>query len=47
MKRVNVGAALPAVKLRRRHGPHGYANYRSYRPWLRDFVRANSMGMLQ
>ncbi len=20
----------------RRHGPRGYANYESYRPWLRD-----------
>ena len=25
--------ALPHV---RRHGPHGYADYDSYRPWLRD-----------
>ena len=20
----------------RRHGPHGYRDYRSYKPWLRD-----------
>lgn len=26
----------PAQPLVRRHGPAGYASYRSYRPWLRD-----------
>jgi hypothetical protein len=26
----------PAVPHRRRHGPRGYADYESYRPWLRD-----------
>ena len=26
----------PADPLVRRHGPKGYANYESYRPWLRD-----------
>ena len=26
----------PNVPLARRHGPEGYADYRSYRPWLRD-----------
>lgn len=26
----------PAVAHTRRHGPRGYADYESYRPWLRD-----------
>lgn len=26
----------PRAPLERRHGPAGYADYRSYRPWLRD-----------
>ncbi len=26
----------PDPRRRRRHGPAGYASYRSYRPWLRD-----------
>ncbi len=26
----------PASRTLRRHGPNGYADYRSYRPWLRD-----------
>jgi hypothetical protein len=26
----------PASRILRRHGPRGYADYRSYRPWLRD-----------
>ena len=26
----------PARPHTRRHGPHGYADYSSYRPWLRD-----------
>jgi hypothetical protein len=26
----------PAVPHARRHGPRGYADYESYRPWLRD-----------
>lgn len=26
----------PPYRPVRRHGPQGYANYRSYRPWLRD-----------
>ena len=26
----------PAAPLRRRHGPQGYSNYESFRPWLRD-----------
>ena len=26
----------PARPYTRRHGPHGYADYASYRPWLRD-----------
>ena len=26
----------PETSYTRRHGPHGYANYASYRPWLRD-----------
>ncbi len=26
----------PSVPLRRRHGPRGYADYRAYKPWLRD-----------
>jgi hypothetical protein len=26
----------PATPHRRRHGPRGYADYDSYRPWLRD-----------
>src|SRR5262249_9631075 len=26
----------PAVAPLRRHGPRGYADYESYRPWLRD-----------
>ena len=25
-----------AEPLRRRHSPRGYANYKSYKPWLRD-----------
>ncbi len=28
--------AYPAVAHVRRHGPRGYADYDSYRPWLRD-----------
>lgn len=26
----------PDTPLRRRHGPSGYVNYESYKPWLRD-----------
>lgn len=26
----------PAIPHKRRHGPGGYADYESYRPWLRD-----------
>ena len=26
----------PALAHRQRHGPLGYADYESYRPWLRD-----------
>src|SRR5437870_168701 len=26
----------PAKPLQRRHGPNGYADYRLYKPWLRD-----------
>jgi hypothetical protein len=26
----------PSTPLQRRHGPQGYADYASYRPWLRD-----------
>jgi hypothetical protein len=26
----------PDPRSGRRHGPVGYASYRSYRPWLRD-----------
>jgi hypothetical protein len=26
----------PEARIHRRHGPRGYANYESYRPWLRD-----------
>ena len=26
----------PAAPHTRRHGPRGYADYESYRPWLRD-----------
>lgn len=26
----------PDAPHRRRHGPRGYADYASYRPWLRD-----------
>ncbi|HEY2413056.1 MAG TPA: HNH endonuclease [Pirellulaceae bacterium] len=26
----------PAAPVRRRHGPQGYSNYESFRPWLRD-----------
>jgi hypothetical protein len=26
----------PPAPIQRRHGPRGYANYESYRPWLRD-----------
>lgn len=28
--------AYPSGPHRRRHGPQGYANFESYRPWLRD-----------
>jgi hypothetical protein len=28
--------AYPPGALNRRHGPQGYADYESYRPWLRD-----------
>jgi hypothetical protein len=28
--------AYPSVPLSRRRGPQGYADYQSYRPWLRD-----------
>jgi 5-methylcytosine-specific restriction endonuclease McrA len=30
------GFDYPGSPHTRRHGPRGYANYRSYRPWLRD-----------
>lgn len=30
------GFDYPELPNRRRHGPQGYASYRSYRPWLRD-----------
>lgn len=29
----------PLPRLLRRHGPRGYANYQSYKPWLRDEFR--------
>jgi hypothetical protein len=28
--------AYPSVSHERRHGPHGYADYRTYKPWSRD-----------
>ena len=28
--------SYPAAVHVRRHGPQGYADYASYRPWLRD-----------
>jgi len=28
--------AYPTIHYARRHGPRGYADYRSYKPWLRD-----------
>jgi len=29
-------SAYPTEPLSRRHGPQGYVDYQSYRPWLRD-----------
>jgi HNH endonuclease len=28
--------SYPSTPLERRHGPHGYSDYQSYKPWLRD-----------
>jgi hypothetical protein len=33
------GFGYPELAHRRRHGPQGYADYHSYRPWLRDEFR--------
>ena len=33
---MTVPFTYPAVARVRRHGPRGYADYESYRPWLRD-----------
>ena len=33
---MTVPFVYPAAPLVRRHDPHGYADYASYRDWLRD-----------
>jgi hypothetical protein len=41
--------AYPTAPLRRRHGPKGYADHQSYRPWLRDhdlYLSCNTPGSI-
>ena len=35
-RRIRLIFDYPAPQEKRRHGPSGYRNYESYRPWLRD-----------